>query len=122
MQSLTKCHNVLVLSLGRDLFYIKGALLFLKDQSSLKMLRAYIFSFILIIVSCQEKPNVIVILADDLGFDDIGYRNPDVLTPNIDELARNGVILDRNYVSKVCTPSRTALLTGMYPYKLGLQV
>ena len=86
------------------------------------LLPAYVLFYFLVLVSCHEKPNIIVILADDLGYDDIGYINPDVLTPNIDELARNGVILDRNYVQQVCTPSRTALLTGMYPYKLGLQV
>ena len=86
------------------------------------MLRKYLFFFLILLVSCQDKPNIIVILADDLGFEDIGYTNPDVLTPNIDELARNGVILERNYVQQVCTPSRAALMTGMYPYKLGLQV
>ena len=86
------------------------------------MLRAYLFFSLLLAVSCQDKPNIIVILADDLGFEDIGYTNPDVLTPNIDDLARNGVILERNYVQQVCTPSRAALMTGIYPYKLGLQV
>merc|ERR1712137_56534 len=86
-----------------------------------KMLRVHLFFSLIVLVSCQDKPNIIVILADDLGFEDIGYTNPDVLTPNIDELARDGVILQRNYVQQVCTPSRAALMTGMYPYKLGLQ-
>lgn len=44
-----------------------------------------------------------------------------MLTPNIDKLAADGVILDRNYVQPVCTPSRSALMTGMYPYKIGRQ-
>jgi len=70
----------------------------------------------------QDKPNIIFILADDLGFNDIGYNNPEVITPNINDLAANGVILDRNYVQPICTPSRTALLSGTYPYKIGLQV
>ena len=70
----------------------------------------------------QDKPNIIFILADDLGFNDIGYNNPEVITPNINDLAANGVILDRNYVQPVCTPSRTALLSGTYPYKIGMQV
>merc|ERR1712137_393756 len=69
----------------------------------------------------QDKPNIIFILADDLGFNDIGYNNPEVITPNINDLAANGVILDRNYVQPICTPSRTALLSGTYPYKIGLQ-
>ena len=56
-----------------------------------------------------------------LGFNDVGYQNPVVITPNIDQLAAEGVILDRNYVQPVCSPSRSALMTGMYPYKIGRQ-
>ena len=55
------------------------------------------------------------------GFNDVGYQNPEVITPNIDQLAAEGVILDRNYVQPVCSPSRSALMTGMYPYKIGRQ-
>ena len=70
----------------------------------------------------REKPHIVYVLADDLGFNDIGYNDPQVITPNINDLAANGVILERNYVQPVCTPSRTALLTGTYPYKIGMQV
>ena len=56
------------------------------------------------------------------GFNDIGFRNPEVISPNLDQLARDGVILDRNYVQPICTPSRSSLMTGMYPYKIGRQV
>ena len=69
-----------------------------------------------------DLPNIILILADDLGFNDIGYNNADVITPHINELAANGVILDKNYAQPFCTPSRSALLSGMYPYKIGMQV
>ena len=87
------------------------------------MLHEFMFLCFLSLASCQaDKPNIIFILADDMGFNDIGYINPEILTPNLDNLAHNGVILDRNYVQQVCTPSRTAFLTGMYPYKLGMQV
>ena len=44
-----------------------------------------------------------------------------MLTPNIDKLAKEGGILERNYVQPSCTPSRSALMTGMYPYKIGRQ-
>ncbi|XP_005099750.2 arylsulfatase B [Aplysia californica] len=68
-----------------------------------------------------EKPNVIFIVADDLGWNDVGYTNPDVISPNIDFLAKSGVILDQYYVQPLCSPSRTAFMTGVYPYRLGLQ-
>lgn len=69
--------------------------------------------------SVAENPNVIVILADDLGYGDLGvYGATGVKTPNIDKLANNGrMFLDAHSVSAVCSPSRYALLTGEYPYK-----
>ena len=64
-----------------------------------------------------DKPNIIFILADDLGYNDIGYNNGQVITPNLDELARNGRILTSNYVGPSCSPSRSALMTSWYPYR-----
>ncbi len=57
-----------------------------------------------------------------LGWNDVGYRNPIVSTPNVDRLAAEGVRLEQNYAQAMCTPSRAALLTGMYPYHIGRQV
>lgn len=67
------------------------------------------------------KPNVLLILADDLGFGDLGcFGNSDVSTPNIDALARNGVRLTQHYsASAVCAPARAAMLTGRYPHRTG---
>ena len=48
--------------------------------------------------------------------------NPDVISPNMDRLAAEGVILDRNYAQPICSPSRAALMSGVYPYKMGRQV
>ena len=56
------------------------------------------------------------------GFNDVGFRNADVITPNIDSLAREGMILSQSYVQPLCTPSRSAFLTGMYPFHIGRQV
>ena len=59
---------------------------------------------------------------NNLGYNDVGYHNEEVITPNIDKLAKEGIILERNYVQPVCTPTRSSLMTGMYPYKIGRQV
>ncbi|MBL8234234.1 MAG: sulfatase-like hydrolase/transferase [Bryobacterales bacterium] len=69
----------------------------------------------------KRKPNFIVILADDLGYGDIGcYGSPDVPTPHIDSIARNGIRFTDGYVSAaVCSPSRAALLTGRYQHRFG---
>jgi arylsulfatase A-like enzyme len=81
--------------------------------------------FVLVIGShaghATEQPNVIFIMADDLGNADLGYRGSDIKTPNIDRLATGGVRLESFYGQHVCTPSRAALMTGRYPMRHGLQ-
>ncbi|MBM3735484.1 MAG: sulfatase [Acidobacteria bacterium] len=63
-----------------------------------------------------RKPNFIVILADDLGYGDLGcYGSPNIRTPNLDRMARDGVRFTSFYAQPVCGPSRAALLTGCYP-------
>ena len=69
----------------------------------------------------RRKPNIVFILVDDMGYNDIGYHNPNIISPNIDRLARSGIRLEQNYVQPQCTPSRAAFLTGMYPYHIGRQ-
>jgi arylsulfatase A-like enzyme len=69
----------------------------------------------------QSKPNIVVILADDLGNVDLGYRGSDVKTPNIDALAKGGVRCESFYGMPVCTPSRASLMTGRYAMRYGLQ-
>lgn len=68
------------------------------------------------------KPNIVVILADDLGYGDIGtFGATDIRTPNIDNLAKNGLKLTSFYSSSpVCSPTRAALITGRYPRRLGI--
>ena len=69
----------------------------------------------------QTKPNIVFILADDLGWKDVGYHGSDIKTPNIDELAQTGARFEQFYVMPMCTPTRAALLTGRYPLRYGLQ-
>lgn len=68
------------------------------------------------------RPNIVFILSDDQGFADVGYRSAEVKTPHLDRLAREGVRLEQFYVQPVCTPTRAALMTGLYPMRLGLQL
>ena len=65
-------------------------------------------------------PNVVILLADDLGWADVGYRGSDIQTPNIDRLAYEGMRLERFYATPFCSPTRAALMTGRDPIKLGV--
>ena len=66
-------------------------------------------------------PNIVVILADDLGYGDVGFNGcADIPTPNIDSIATNGVLCTNGYVTEpFCSPSRAALLTGRYQERYG---
>ncbi len=59
-------------------------------------------------------------LIDDLGWNDTSYQGAEYSTPSIDKLAKEGIRLQQYYVQPVCSPSRSALLAGKYPYSLGL--
>ena len=68
-----------------------------------------------------SPPHIVILLADDLGWGDVGYHGSKIRTPNIDHLAKSGTRLNQFYVQPVCSPTRGALLTGRYPMRLGLQ-
>ncbi len=84
----------------------------------------------LLLASCQaksvqakpsgDKPNIIVILPDDLGWCDVGYHGSEIKTPNIDKLAESGIRLEQHYVMPTCTPTRVSLMTGKYPSRYGI--
>ncbi|NRB28420.1 MAG: sulfatase-like hydrolase/transferase, partial [Roseibacillus sp.] len=87
-----------------------------------------LFSFLAVILATpgvatggQRRPNVVLIMADDLGYHDLScYGHDRIRTPVLDRLAREGVKLTSFYAgATVCTPSRMALLTGAYPARLG---
>src|SRR5437016_3298885 len=69
-----------------------------------------------------DKPNILHIVADDLGWKDVGFNGcTDIKTPNIDALAKGGAKFTQFYVQPMCTPTRAALMTGRYPFRYGLQ-
>jgi arylsulfatase A-like enzyme len=94
----------------------------------------FIFTFVIAIIALNliwkpptsaqqttQQPNIVYILADDLGWKDVGFHGSDIKTPNIDKLAKGGVVLEQFYAEPMCTPTRAALMTGRYPHRYGLQ-
>ncbi|HMC00277.1 MAG TPA: sulfatase-like hydrolase/transferase [Flavobacteriaceae bacterium] len=82
-----------------------------------------------IIFSCKQNieeknkksnPNILIIIADDAGWNDVSYNGSEINTPNIDSLAKNGLQLNRFYVNPTCSPSRVSLLTGMPASRIGI--
>jgi len=71
-------------------------------------------------VSVKSKTNIVLIMADDMGYADLGYFGSNIKTPNIDALAENGLIMTQFYNSGRCCPSRASLLTGVYQHEAGI--
>ncbi len=67
-----------------------------------------------------QRPNIVFIIADDLGWADVGYHGSEIQTPNIDRLAKEGVRLNHHYAMATCTPTRVGLMTGRYPSRYGV--
>lgn len=68
-----------------------------------------------------KRPHIVHIVADDLGWKDVGFHGSDIRTPAIDKLAAEGARLEGFYVQPMCTPTRACLMTGRYPFRYGLQ-
>jgi arylsulfatase A-like enzyme len=78
-----------------------------------------LFALLPLLVSAAAKPNFVVIVADDLGWADVGWHGGPYRTPHMDRLVREGLELDQHYVSPMCSPTRAALLSGRYASRFG---
>lgn len=70
--------------------------------------------------AADAKPNLVVMVADDMGWGDVGYHGSEIQTPNIDRLVAEGVVMDRFYAFPICSPTRVALMTGRSPNRMGI--
>jgi arylsulfatase A-like enzyme len=80
----------------------------------------FLLLFLLPSTFAADKPNVVVILTDDMGFSDLGCYGGEIATPNLDALAKNGVRFTQFYNTARCCPTRASLLTGLYPHQAGV--
>jgi arylsulfatase A-like enzyme len=71
--------------------------------------------------AAATHPNIVYVVADDLGWKDVGFHGSDIRTPTLDKLAETGARLEQFYAQPFCTPTRAALMTGRYPFRYGLQ-
>ena len=98
----------------------------LKLSNRINLVQILFISWILL--GCQGqadnqsggKPNIIIILADDMGYSDIGSFGSEISTPNLDKLAGNGIRFTQFYNTARCSPSRASILTGLYPHQAGV--
>ncbi|MEO0331132.1 MAG: sulfatase-like hydrolase/transferase, partial [Bacteroidota bacterium] len=70
--------------------------------------------------SPDNRPNILLIMADDLGYSDLGCYGSEISTPNLDKLAKSGVTFRHFYNTARCCPTRASLLTGLYPHEAGM--
>ena len=75
---------------------------------------------VLAALRAADRPNVIIIMADDMGYSDLGCYGSEIATPNLDALARGGVRFTQFYNTSRCCPTRASLLTGLYPHQAGI--
>ena len=73
-----------------------------------------------LVIADDDRPNVLLLLADDLGYSDLGCYGGEIRTPHLDALAEHGVRFTQTYNSSRCCPSRASLLTGLYPHQAGI--
>jgi arylsulfatase A-like enzyme len=73
-----------------------------------------------VVETSPNKPNIVLIMVDDMGYSDIGCYGSEISTPNLDALAAGGVRVTQFYNGARCCPTRAALLTGLYAHQAGI--
>ena len=97
------------------------------SDSKVQSMKRFLFALVLCsgfvshLAAKAPRPHIILMMADDLGWGDVGFHESKIRTPHIDALAASGVRLNQFYAQPVCSPTRGALMTGRYPMRLGLQ-
>lgn len=86
----------------------------------MRVLLALLLSHLALSSFAADKPNIVVILVDDMGFADLGCYGSEIPTPNLDALAANGLRFTQFYNTGRCCPTRASLLTGLYPHQAGV--
>ena len=95
---------------------------FLRDRVILLFVTVTLAGFVGPVRAAERRPNIVHIVADDLGWKDVGFNGcSDIKTPNLDALAAGGARLTQFYAQPMCTPTRACLMTGRYPFRYGLQ-
>ena len=95
-----------------------------KQEIEVRMFAKHVCVITLLTVStlaaCAQKPNILLIMVDDMGFSDLGCYGGEIQTPNIDRLASEGVKFSRFYNNFICCPTRASLMTGLSPHLTGI--
>jgi arylsulfatase A-like enzyme len=103
---------------------MKGTIMWGRSGFSWSVLAAFVVLAGLLVSAegtwANARPNVVIIVADDLGYADVGFHGSDIRTPHIDRIADEGVKLERFYVEPVCSPTRAGLMTGRWPIRFGM--
>lgn len=89
-------------------------------MSLLRITCCLLLAYAMPLFGAGERPNMIIMVADDLGWSDVGFHGGEIDTPSLDRLAAEGVELSRFYTTPICSPTRAALMTGRDPMRLGV--
>ena len=83
----------------------------------------FLFCFLSVILHAEDKPNVVFILSDDQSWSDYGFMgHPHIKTPNLDQLAAEGLVYERGYTTAaICRPSLASIVTGLYPHQTAVR-